>query len=51
MLCDDLVVLKGGQSSKPARPRRSSPPHAEYTRELLAAIPYFEPNRVPEPAL
>ncbi len=52
MLCDDLVVLKGGQVVE-AGPAAAifAAPQAEYTRELLAAIPYFEPNRVPEPAI
>ncbi len=52
MLCDDLVVLRGGRVVE-AGPAAAifAAPQAEYTRELLAAIPYFEPNRVPEPAL
>jgi peptide/nickel transport system ATP-binding protein len=52
MLCDDLVVLKGGRVVE-AGPAAAifAAPQAEYTRELLAAIPYFEPNRVLEPAL
>ena len=52
MLCDELVVLQGGRVVE-AGPAAAifAAPQAGYTRELLAAIPYFEPNRVPEPAL
>ena len=45
MLCDELVVLRGGRVVE-AGPAAAifAQPAAEYTRELLAAIPYFEPN-------
>ena len=45
MLCDDLVVLQAGRvvEAGPARTVFASP-QADYTRALLAAIPYFEPN-------
>jgi peptide/nickel transport system ATP-binding protein len=45
MLCDDLVVLQAGRVVE-AGPSQAvfSNPQAEYTRTLLAAIPYFEPN-------
>ena len=45
MLCDDLVVLQGGRVVE-AGPAAAifAAPQAEYTRELLAAIPYFEPD-------
>ena len=44
MLCDDLVVLQGGRVVE-AGPAAAifDAPQQEYTRELLAAIPYFEP--------
>lgn len=52
MLYDDFVILRGGQFVE-AGPAAAifAAPQAEYTRELLDAIPYFEPNCVPEPAL
>ena len=45
MLCDDLVVLQGGRVVE-AGPAAAifAAPQAAYTRELLEAIPYFEPN-------
>jgi peptide/nickel transport system ATP-binding protein len=45
MLCDDLVVLQAGRVVE-AGPSQAvfANPQAEYTRALLAAIPYFEPN-------
>ena len=45
MLCDDLVVLRAGRvvEAGPAA-RIFAAPQAAYTRELLAAIPYFEPT-------
>lgn len=50
MLCDDLVVLQGGRVVE-AGPAKAifQAPAAAYTRELLAAIPYFEPNAALEP--
>ena len=52
MLFDDLVVLRSGRIVE-AGPATAifAAPQAEYTHELLDAIPYFELNRVPEPAL
>ena len=43
--CDDLVVLQGGRVVE-AGPAAAifAAPQAAYTRELLEAIPYFEPN-------
>ena len=45
MLCDDLVVLRAGRVVE-AGPAKAifDAPAAAYTRELLAAIPYFEPK-------
>ena len=45
MLCEDLVVLRAGRvvEAGPAA-RIFAAPRAAYTRELLAAIPYFEPS-------
>ena len=45
MLCDDLVVLQSGRVVE-AGPSREvfARPQTEYTRTLLDAIPYFEPN-------
>lgn len=49
MLCDDLVVLRERRVVE-AGPAVAifATPQSEYTRELLAAIPYFEPSPVPE---
>ena len=45
MLCDDLVVLQGGRVVEAGSAKAIfQAPAAAYTRELLAAIPYFEPN-------
>jgi peptide/nickel transport system ATP-binding protein len=48
MLCSDLVVLQAGRvvEAGPSQSVFSNPQH-EYTRTLLAAIPYFEPQAVP----
>ncbi len=49
MLCDDLVVLQGGRVVEAGSAKAIfQAPTAAYTRELLAAIPYFEPNAVLE---
>ncbi len=46
MLCDDLVVLEAGRVVE-AGPSQAvfANPQAPYTRTLLDAIPYFEPQR------
>ena len=46
MLCDDLVVLQAGRVVE-AGPSQAvfAAPEADYTRDLLAAIPYFEPGQ------
>jgi peptide/nickel transport system ATP-binding protein len=46
MLCDELVVLQAGKVME-AGPSRDifQRPQADYTRTLLAAVPYFEPLR------
>ncbi len=46
MLCDDLVVLQSGRVVE-AGPSRDvfRQPRTEYTRMLLDAVPYFEPDR------
>ena len=48
MLCEDLVVLQAGLVVE-AGPSRAvfERPQAEYTRTLLDAIPYFDPQRRP----
>jgi peptide/nickel transport system ATP-binding protein len=49
MVCDDLVVLQAGQVVEAGSAKAIfDAPSAAYTRELLAAIPYFEPNAVLE---
>lgn len=46
MLCDDLVVLQAGKVVE-AGPSQSTfqRPQAAYTRMLLEAVPYFDPQR------
>ena len=46
MLCDDLVVLQAGQVVE-AGPSQEvfQRPQAAYTRTLLDAVPYFDPQR------
>jgi peptide/nickel transport system ATP-binding protein len=46
MLCDDLVVLQAGKVME-AGPSQEifRHPKADYTRALLEAVPYFEPQR------
>ena len=46
MLCDDLVVLQAGKVVE-AGPSQSifQQPQAAYTRMLLDAVPYFDPQR------
>ena len=45
MLCDDLVVLQGGRVVETGSAKAIfDAPEAAYTRELMAAIPYFEPT-------
>jgi peptide/nickel transport system ATP-binding protein len=46
MLCDDLVVLQAGKVME-AGPSQEifQRPKADYTRTLLDAVPYFEPQR------
>jgi peptide/nickel transport system ATP-binding protein len=46
MLCDDLVVLQAGKVME-AGPSQEifRHPKADYTRTLLEAVPYFEPQR------
>jgi len=46
MLCDDLVVLEAGRVVE-AGPSQAvfADPQAPYTRALLDAIPYFDPQR------
>ncbi len=46
MLCDDLVVLQVGKVME-AGPSQEifRHPQAEYTRTLLEAVPYFDPQR------
>ena len=46
MLCDGLVVLQAGKVVE-AGPSQSvfAAPTADYTKDLLAAIPYFEPGQ------
>ena len=48
MLCDDLVVLQAGRVVE-AGPSQAvfARPQAPYTRALLDAIPYFDPQRRP----
>ena len=45
MLCDDLVVLQAGQVVE-AGPSQEvfQRPQAAYTRTLLDAVPYFDPQ-------
>jgi peptide/nickel transport system ATP-binding protein len=46
MLCDDLVVLQAGQVVEAGRSQEVfQRPRAVYTRTLLDAVPYFEPQR------
>jgi peptide/nickel transport system ATP-binding protein len=47
MLCDDLVVLQAGKVME-AGPSQEifQRPKADYTRTLLDAVPYFEPQRL-----
>jgi peptide/nickel transport system ATP-binding protein len=41
LLCDRVIVMRADKIASRARPRRCSPtPKAQYTRELLAAIPH-----------
>ena len=49
MLCDDLVVLQAGKVME-AGPSQEifRRPKAEYTRALLDAVPYFEPQGRPQ---
>jgi peptide/nickel transport system ATP-binding protein len=46
MLCDDLVVLQAGKVME-AGPSQAifQHPQTEYTRTLLEAVPYFDPQR------
>ena len=46
MLCDDLVVLQVGKVME-AGPSQEifRHPQADYTRTLLEAVPYFDPQR------
>ena len=46
MLCDDLVVLQAGQVVEAGRSQEVfQQPRATYTRTLLEAVPYFDPQR------
>lgn len=46
MLCDDLVVLQAGQVVEAGRSQEVfQRPQASYTRTLLDAVPYFDPQR------
>jgi len=46
MLCDDLVVLQAGKIVEAGRSRDIfQRPQAAYTRALLDAVPYFDPQR------
>ncbi len=46
MLCDDLVVLQAGQVVEAGRSQEVfQRPQATYTRTLLEAVPYFDPQR------
>jgi peptide/nickel transport system ATP-binding protein len=46
MLCDDLVVLQAGQVVEAGRSQEVfQRPRAVYTRTLLEAVPYFDPQR------
>ena len=46
MLCDDLVVLQAGQVVEAGRSQQVfQRPQAAYTRTLLDAVPYFDPQR------
>ncbi len=51
MLCDELVVLEAGRVAE-AGPSQAvfARPQAPYTRALLDAIPYFDPQRRLAPA-
>jgi len=46
MLCDDLVVLQAGKVME-AGPSQAifQRPQSDYTRALLDAVPYFDPQR------
>jgi peptide/nickel transport system ATP-binding protein len=51
MLCDDLVVLQSGRVVESGASQAVfTSPQADYTRTLLAAIPYFEPQSARVPA-
>jgi peptide/nickel transport system ATP-binding protein len=46
MLCDELVVLQAGKVVEAGASQAVfAAPQAAYTRALLAAIPYFEPQQ------
>lgn len=46
MLCDDLVVLQAGKVVEAGRSQSIfQHPQAAYTRKLLDAVPYFDPQR------
>jgi peptide/nickel transport system ATP-binding protein len=46
MLCDELVVLQAGQVVEAGRSQEIfERPQAAYTRDLLDAVPYFDPQR------
>ena len=46
MLCDDLVVLQAGRVVEAGRSQEVfQRPQASYTRTLLEAVPYFDPQR------
>ncbi len=46
MLCDDLVVLQAGRVVEAGRSQEVfQRPQAAYTRTLLDAVPYFDPQR------
>jgi len=46
MMCETIVVLRRGEVVETGDASLFSAPKAQYTRELLDAIPHFEPKRV-----